>query len=272
MKKDRRIVFFDIDGTIFEQGKGIPDSTREALGLLKKNGHIPVVCTGRSMASVFPEILDLDFPAVIAGAGTYVEYEGKVIRSQLLDHRLVERTVPRLESCGCSLVLEGPEYLSYRKEGDAADFYEVLNRLHREYPHRIKEMEPKKDEANKISARISDPEAFGALARELEKDFSIVRYESYPFAEMMPAGINKAAGIQILIEHLGIPHAHTYAFGDGPNDLEMLQYVQYGTAMGNSEQSVFQAAKYRTKGIWEDGIYLALKRYGLIGAGAACTV
>ena len=47
MKKDGKIVFFDIDGTIFEQGKGTPDSTREALCLLKENGHIPVVCTGR---------------------------------------------------------------------------------------------------------------------------------------------------------------------------------------------------------------------------------
>ena len=46
MKKDGKIVFFDIDGTIFEQGKGTPDSTREALRLLKAKGHIPVVCTG----------------------------------------------------------------------------------------------------------------------------------------------------------------------------------------------------------------------------------
>ena len=68
MKKDGKIVFFDIDGTIFEQGKGTPDSTREALCLLKENGHIPVVCTGRSKASVFPEILELEFPAMIAGA------------------------------------------------------------------------------------------------------------------------------------------------------------------------------------------------------------
>lgn len=264
MKKDRKIVFFDIDGTIFEQGKGTPDSTREALALLKKNGHIPVVCTGRSKASVFPEILELEFPAVIAGAGAYVEYEGRVICNQLLDHALVERTVPRMESIGCALVLEGPEYLSYRSNGAAADFYNVLSRLHREYPHQIKEMEPEKDEANKISARLADPEAFEALMPELEKDFSIVRYESFPFVEMMPAGINKASGIQILIEHLGIPHSYTYAFGDGPNDLEMLQYVQYGTAMGNSEESVLRTARYKTEGIWEDGIYLGLKRYGLI--------
>ena len=172
--------------------------------------------------------------------------------------------MPRLEGAGCALVLEGPEYLSYRRNGGAADYYNVLSRLHREYPHQIKEMEPGKDEANKISARISDTEAFEALAPELEKDFSIVRYESFPFVEMMPAGINKAAGIETLITHLGIPRSHTYAFGDGPNDLEMLQYVQYGTAMGNSEDSVLKAAKYKTKGIWEDGIYLGLKRYGLI--------
>ena len=69
---------------------------------------------------------------------------------------------------------------------------------------------------------------------------------------------------KVLIEYLGIPHSNTYAFGDGPNDLEMLQYVQYGTAMGNSEESVLKTAKYKTEGIWEDGIYLGLKRYGLI--------
>ena len=81
---------------------------------------------------------------------------------------------------------------------------------------------------------------------------------------MMPKGINKADGIQVLLKHLKLPISCTYAFGDGPNDLEMLQYVQYGTAMGNAEQNVLKAASYRTEGIWEDGVYRALKRYGLI--------
>ena len=46
--------------------------------------------------------------------------------------------------------------------------------------------------------------------------------------------------------------------------MEMLQYVQYGTAVGNAEKSVLAAAKYKTEGIWEDGVYRALERYGLI--------
>lgn len=264
MKKDRMIVFFDIDGTIFETGKGTPESTKEALKLLKERGHIPIVCTGRPKSSLFPEILDLGFPGIIGGAGTYIEYEEKVIRNIILDHKLVERTVPRMEAIDCAVVLEGPEYLSYRKDGKAALFYNVLGRLHREYPNRVKEMEPEKDEACKVSAQLGDPEAFDAMIPELRKDFSVVRYQNFPFVEMMPAGINKANGIQALIDYLEIPRTHTYAFGDGPNDLEMLQYVQYGTAMGNSEESVLKTAGYKTEGIWEDGIYLGLKRYGLI--------
>lgn len=264
MTNDRRIVFFDIDGTIFQTGKGTPDSTIEALKLLKKRGHIPVVCTGRPISTLFPEILDLDFPGIIGGAGTYVEYEGKVLRNVLLEHELVEQTVPRMEAIDCSVVLEGPAYLSYRKTGKAPLFYDVIARLHKEYPGRIKEMEPGRDEACKISAQLGDPEAFDAMIPELNLDFSVVRYEQFPFVEMMPAKINKADGIETLIRHLEIPRSHTYAFGDGPNDLEMLQYVQYGTAMGNSEESVLKTAEYQTEGIWEDGIYLGLKRYGLI--------
>ena len=94
-------------------------------------------------------------------------------------------------------------------------------------------------------------------------------YESFErigwlYTEMMPKNISKADGIRILLEELEIPLKNTYAFGDGPNDMEMLQYVEYGTAMGNAETQVLETAKYRTEGMWEDGIYHALQRYGLI--------
>ena len=47
MNTEQKIVFFDVDGTIYEAGRGTPESTREALKTLKKNGHIPILCTGR---------------------------------------------------------------------------------------------------------------------------------------------------------------------------------------------------------------------------------
>ena len=81
MNTERKIVFFDVDGTIYEINRGTPDSTREALEKLKAQGTYPILCTGRPKASMFPEVLDLNFPGMICGAGTYIEYEGRVLRN-----------------------------------------------------------------------------------------------------------------------------------------------------------------------------------------------
>lgn len=266
MSAEKSIVFFDIDGTIFEMGKGTPDSTRAAIRELKERGHIPVVCSGRPKSTLFPEILDLGFSGIIGGAGTYVEYEGQVLRSILLDRTLQCRMVRELEKRGCLVILEGPQYISYRDRDATIERFRVLERLEQEYPQRLKRMEEETDQACKLTAFFESGEVIPEIEKELglSEYFYLARYEQMPFVEMMPKGIHKADGIRVMLEHLQIPISCTYAFGDGPNDLEMLQYVQYGTAMGNAESGVLAAAKYRTEGIWEDGVARALKRYGLI--------
>ena len=119
MNTERKIIFFDVDGTIYEGGRGTPESTRKALERLKENGHIPILCTGRPKASMFPEVLDLNFPGMICGAGTYMEYEGRILRNLLLPNEVLMQEVPRLEKAGCCVVLEGPEYLSCRADQEA---------------------------------------------------------------------------------------------------------------------------------------------------------
>lgn len=269
MSAKRSIVFFDIDGTIFEMGKGTPDSTRAAIRELKRRGHIPVVCTGRPKSTLFPEILDLGFSGIIGGAGTYVEYEGQVLRSILLDRELQCRMVRELTKRGCLVILEGPQYISYRNREETSKCFRVLERLEQEYPKRLKHMDEETDQACKLTAFFESEEMIPEIEEELKlsEHFYLARYERMPFVEMMPKGIHKADGIRVMLKYLQIPLSRTYAFGDGPNDLEMLQYVKYGTAMGNAEAGVLAAAKYRTEGIWEDGVARALKRYGLIDGG-----
>ena len=262
---EKKIIFFDIDGTIYEFGKGTPESTREAMQKLRENGYIVIICTGRPVSSLFPEVLSLPHDGIISGAGTRVEFGDKVLRNELLPNELLMQTVPRLEKNGCWVVLEGPEYLSCRLEdAQGREFFRIVKRLEEEYPERLKEIDPMNDRACKITVRISDMEAFEKLVPELSRAFELACYEAQPYTEMMPKGISKADGIRILLEELEIPLKNTYAFGDGPNDVEMLEYVEYGTAMGNAEKQVLEMAPYRTEGMWEDGIYHALRRYGLI--------
>ena len=58
---DTKIVFFDIDGTIYSYEKGIPKDTAKAIELLKANGHIPVICTGRTKCMIYPDFINLGF-------------------------------------------------------------------------------------------------------------------------------------------------------------------------------------------------------------------
>ena len=82
--------------------------------------------------------------------------------------------------------------------------------------------------------------------------------------EFVPKGTSKATGIKWLCNHLDIPLDETYAIGDSVNDLEMLESVGHGIAMGNSMPPVKEIAEYVTSDISDDGVKNALKHYGLI--------
>ena len=84
------VVFFDIDGTVMDyETQIIPESAVEAIRLLKKNGHIPVVNTGRPIGHVDPRIRELDFSGWICSCGMEL----------ILDGEMIYRDYPTLEEC-----------------------------------------------------------------------------------------------------------------------------------------------------------------------------
>ena len=82
--------------------------------------------------------------------------------------------------------------------------------------------------------------------------------------EMAQPGIHKAGGIELVCARLGIDQADTIGVGDGHNDLEMLEHVALGIAMGNSPQVVKDAADDVTGTADEHGVHEAFARHGLI--------
>jgi hydroxymethylpyrimidine pyrophosphatase-like HAD family hydrolase len=67
-----------------------------------------------------------------------------------------------------------------------------------------------------------------------------------------------------MIEKLGFDKKDVYAFGDGLNDIEMLEFVGNGVAMGNAEEVVKEVANLVTKDVAEDGILHGLELVGLL--------
>ena len=82
--------------------------------------------------------------------------------------------------------------------------------------------------------------------------------------EMIQKGYSKATGIQFLCEYLGKSMEDCYVFGDSENDRAMLEAVPNSIAMGNAQESIKSACSYVTADIEEDGIYKAMKHFGLI--------
>ena len=70
--------------------------------------------------------------------------------------------------------------------------------------------------------------------------------------------------MHLIIDYYGISLDETMAFGDGNNDIAMLNHVKIGVAMGNADISVKEASDFVTKSVNEDGIYFALENFSLI--------
>lgn len=259
-----KVIFFDIDGTLVPNHTTVPEDTRAALIRLKENGHIPVICTGRTKAIMYARngLEELDLPGQICGAGSSVFYQGKTVYQHILSHDLLLWTASLLNRMGCQTVFEGPEHLYYlprQKEHLRQVWGSLIDMEHICQPFDMDTSKVQKLMASDLEQLMGSPEL-----EALRKYFNVLFYKDHPVAELIPRDVSKATGIQRLLDHLEVPLEDTYAFGDGPNDLEMLQYVRYGVAMGNADPRVLAAARYRTGGCEEGGISLALKRFGLI--------
>ena len=64
-----------------------------------------------------------------------------------------------------------------------------------------------------------------------------------------------------MIERYGIRREEVMAFGDGGNDIEMIEYAGIGVAMGNAVPQVKSAADYITADNDHDGVGLAVEKF-----------
>ena len=101
---NKKVIFFDIDGTLYDHDKKIPESTKRAVRLLKEKGHHLFIASGRSPFLIQPILQELALDSFIAYNGQYVMYEGEVIYGNPLKLELMEQiyeTADRHRSSAC---------------------------------------------------------------------------------------------------------------------------------------------------------------------------
>lgn len=258
------IVFFDIDGTLWDGQRNIPESTITAIRKLRNNGHKAFICSGRARANINDErLFDIGFDGVIAACGNHVEYEGQVVYQKLLSDEEVRKIINVTNECRLPIVMEGPSTHLISEKGFENDPY--VDYLYQRLGELALPVSAYKTEMsfNKFSAGIMEYSDYETVKKELEPFMDSLEHNA-TVVEFVPKGTSKATGIIELCKYLNVDISDTFAIGDSINDVDMLKAVGHGIAMGNGTQPAFEAAEYITTSLHEDGIKNALTHYELI--------
>jgi len=111
---------------------------------------------------------------------------------------------------------------------------------------------------------IDEPEVLDGLEQRLKAHFDGRLYisKSLPyFLEFASPDVTKAAGLDFLSEHAGFSRERTVAFGDGENDVELVEWAAYGVAVANANERVKQVADFVCPSVDEEGVAQVLEAF-----------
>jgi Cof subfamily protein (haloacid dehalogenase superfamily) len=104
---------------------------------------------------------------------------------------------------------------------------------------------------------IDDPEVLDGLEARMKARFDGRLYisKSLPyFLEFASPEVTKASGLQFVVEQLGLDAERAIAFGDGENDVELLEWARFGVAVANAHPRVLAAADWVCPSAAEEGV------------------
>ncbi len=267
---EKYLIAFDLDGTLLTDEKTITDKTKKYIEKLIDDGHTIVIATGRPYAGMlnYYKELNLKTPIINTNGGmihnpndsnfkkvhlgmkkeividiftnnkdsildAYFGYDNKVYFTSM--H---ERLAPFIHIDDNTILVEGPLEKTIDVETSGVIIVVDENK-HVEFENYVKE-------------KYDDILAL----REFRRMNGTHLYELYQ------KSISKREGLQVILDYYGLTSKNLIAFGDGDNDLEMLEYAYVGVAMVNGREEAIKSAKYITRTTNnEDGVILFLDHF-----------
>ena len=254
-----RIIFFDIDGTLVDSATGrIPPKTYEALHRLRGNGILLCIATGRSPA-VVPNFGDFHFDAFCTFNGSLCYAGETIIHSDPLSPEDVAKVLENASAIGRPVSVATRDRMAANGiDADLADYYRLadltltvaddFDSVCQEDVYQIM-----------LGCRTADHEA---IIRDASGVKIAVSWDRA--ADVIPVSSGKGRSIAKILKYFHLDASEAMAFGDSYNDIEMLQAVGTGVAMGNAAQQLKEIADDVCGHVSEDGIYHYCIDHGLI--------
>ena len=254
-----KIIFFDIDGTLVDmQTKQISANTIEALQRLKANGIKICIATGRSPISL-PVFDGVEFDAYLTFNGSLCYTGETTVFSNPIPSGDVQKLIHNAAALGRPVSVATKDRLAANgSDADLADYYAFAHQ------------------------KLTIAEDFDSVSREEVYQVMLgCREADYPAildgvqcakitawwdraVDVIPANGGKGMGIRKILEYYHFDRDEAMAFGDGNNDIEMLEAVGTGVAMENASYRLKAVADDICGHVAQDGVYHYCLEHGLI--------
>ena len=254
-----KIAFFDIDGTLIDIDKKIiSEKTVDTLMRLKQNNIIICVATGRSPITL-PDFGGVVFDAFLTFNGSYCFDQKQIIWQNPIPKQDIRTIIKNAAEIHRPVAIASADRLAANgKDRDLEDYFAIA----------------------KLKLEVSD-DFSDVLKEDIYQIMMGGREKEYPqimadvenakitawwdrAVDIIPASGGKGAGIERILEYYHLKKENAIAFGDGDNDIEMLQSAGLGIAMENASHQLKELADEICGHVAADGIYHYCMEHGLI--------
>lgn len=255
-----RLIASDLDGTIVRRDGSISERTIQAFRRARNEGVQIVFVTGRPTRWLQPIREAFD------SIGSVICSNGAVVYDFETDQIIESHTIPAQD------VMMTRE-LILNVEPEATFAAETLLQLHLEdtFPEpgdmrHLQEFRPAPLDAAQLGqegvvkflakSRLLTPEDFHGLVEPHVHELVSVTHSAFnvTLLEMAHPSVNKAAALARHAESLGIPASDVIAFGDMPNDIQMLGWAGRGYAMSGGHPTALAACEFEADSVENDGV------------------
>lgn len=280
---NKKFIFIDIDGTLFDhESNCIPQSSLEALHQAKENGHALFICTGRPLPDVEEEYYRLPIDGLILSCGAHIMIDNKTIYHTQFPQKELKNLINYMIDHKIGFSLEGLKrnYLNHTAYDFFQSFFIENSNENSELARALlkqRDMYPfseiKEEDYQQILkiAIFSDHDEIKDcrnmiehLPNTLHGFLNERREEDLITGEISIKGINKATGIDCVLNYFNHDLKDTIAIGDSLNDLEMIEHAEIGICMGNGSPKLKEIADHITDNVNNHGLAKALKHFEII--------
>lgn len=259
-----KVVFFDIDETLLVKHKDfIPETVLPALKALKANGIIPAIATGRSICSIAPKVQQLikevGIELLVTMNGQFVSYGQNVIEKHPIPTAKIARITDYFDSQNIAYAFVSQDEICV--SAITPELRVALDPITKNY--RVNKDYYQQHEVFQILPFYREDKDEQVVQSGILDGLKVVRWD-VESVDLFDSQGSKARGIQAAVNYLGLTMDNVMAFGDGLNDLEMMEAVGVGVAMGNAHDDLKSKANFVTDHIEEHGIANFLRKAGLI--------